>query len=375
MSLILTLVCGLFLAYANGANDNFKGVATLYGSGTTSYKKALAWATLTTLLGSLTAVFLAKGLIIAFSGKGLVPNHILELKSFPLAVGLAAATTVMLATRFGFPVSTTHSLVGSLIGAGFVAMGTGINLNQAMGTFFLPLLISPLFAAFGVILLHPLVSKAGRFLNITKENCLCVGSRVLRVVPRGISMEEAIMTVPSGIEITVGTKAQCMERYQGRVLGIDVGSLLDALHYLSAGVVSFARGLNDTPKIVAVLLVGGYFNPPLAMVFVGFFIGVGGILHSRKVAEKMSHNITKMNHAEGLLANLITSFLVIFASRLGMPVSTTHVSCGALFGIGAVTSKANLKTINSIIASWLITLPLAMILSGVFFLLLREVMA
>lgn len=72
MVLVLVLLCGLFLAYANGANDNFKGVATLYGSGTTTYKKALVWATLTTAIGSLTAVFLAKSLIVAFSGKGLL---------------------------------------------------------------------------------------------------------------------------------------------------------------------------------------------------------------------------------------------------------------------------------------------------------------
>ncbi|HBF12431.1 MAG TPA: inorganic phosphate transporter [Deltaproteobacteria bacterium] len=376
MSFVLpVLLIGIFLAYANGANDNFKGVATLYGSGTTTYKKALAWATFTTLLGSLAAVLLAKGLIVAFSGKGLVPNHILELKSFPLAVGLAAATTVMLATRFGFPISTTHSLVGSLIGAGFAAMGAGIHLDQVLGTFFLPLLISPVLAIFGAIALYPLIKKVGQFLNITKENCLCVGTKVLGVVPQGISAEQALMTVTSGIEVTVGTKAQCVERYQGHVFGIDVGSLLDALHYLSAGAVSFARGLNDTPKIVAILLVSGTFNPLLAMTLVGLVIGVGGILHAKKVAETMSHDITEMNHAEGLLANLVTSFLVIFASRFGMPVSTTHVSCGALFGIGAATSKARLKTISGIIASWLITLPVAMILSGVFFLLLREVLA
>jgi PiT family inorganic phosphate transporter len=181
------------------------------------------------------------------------------------------------------------------------------------------------------------------------------------------------MNVSSGVEITTGTKAQCVERYQGRVLGIDVGSLLDGLHYLSAGAVSFARGLNDTPKIAAILLVGSVFDPLIAIVLVGFLIGVGGILHAKKVAEKMSHDITEMNHAEGLLANLVTSSLVIFASRFGMPVSTTHVSCGALFGIGAATSKAHFKTIRGIVASWVITLPVAMILSGVFFLLLREV--
>ena len=372
---LLILLIGLFLAYANGANDNFKGVATLYGSSTTSYKKALIWATITTAAGSLTALLLAKGLLAAFSGKGLVPNAVLELRSFPLAVGLAAATTVMLATRFGFPISTTHSLVGALIGTGLMAVGTKISFHQIMGAFFLPLLISPVMAVLSAIVLYPLIKKAGCFLNISKEHCLCVGTKVLGVVPQGVNMEQALMTMSSELEITTGTKTQCVERYQGSVLGIDVGSALDVLHYLSAGAVSFARGLNDTPKIAAILLVGGALDPLVAIILVGLLIGVGGMLHTRRVAEKMSLDITGMNHAEGLFANLVTSFLVIFASRLGMPVSTTHVSCGALFGIGTATSKAHFKTISSIIASWIITLPVAMTLSAVLFLVFREVIA
>ena len=73
MTWVLAILFGLFLAYANGANDNFKGVATLYGSGTTSYKRALLWATATTFLGSATALLLAQALLTTFTGKGLVP--------------------------------------------------------------------------------------------------------------------------------------------------------------------------------------------------------------------------------------------------------------------------------------------------------------
>ena len=107
------LIFGLFLAWANGANDNFKGVATLYGSNTTPYKKALILTTIATVLGSLTALFFAKELIIVFKGKGLVPEEVMGLKEFPVAVGLGAAVTVMLATKFGLPVSTTHALIGA----------------------------------------------------------------------------------------------------------------------------------------------------------------------------------------------------------------------------------------------------------------------
>src|SRR4026208_2386170 len=99
----------LFLAYANGANDNFKGVATLFGSGTATYRTALLWATGTTLAGSLCALLLAQAWIGAFKGRGLVPDAVTTQGRFLLSVSLAAASTVLLATRLGMPVSTTHA--------------------------------------------------------------------------------------------------------------------------------------------------------------------------------------------------------------------------------------------------------------------------
>src|SRR4051812_10002332 len=117
----LVILATLFLAYANGANDNFKGVATLYGSGTTSYRTALAWATLTTLAGSLLAIWTSAALVKQFGGRGLVPEDVAASMRFVLSIGLAAALTVLLATFLGFPISTTHALTGALVGAGLVA--------------------------------------------------------------------------------------------------------------------------------------------------------------------------------------------------------------------------------------------------------------
>src|SRR5580765_8867064 len=116
-----------FLAYSNGANDNFKGVASLFGSRTCSYKTAISWATITTGAGSITAIFLAQTLLKKFSGKGLVPDAIVGSPHFLLAVAIGAALTVILATRFGFPISTTHSLIGAIIGSGLVAVGGAVN--------------------------------------------------------------------------------------------------------------------------------------------------------------------------------------------------------------------------------------------------------
>src|SRR6476659_513051 len=91
VALVLVVFAVLFLAYSNGANDNFKGVATLFGSGTCRYRTALAWATATTVSGSLLALVLAHGLLDTFKGKGLVPDAVTTLPRFLIAVSLGAA--------------------------------------------------------------------------------------------------------------------------------------------------------------------------------------------------------------------------------------------------------------------------------------------
>ena len=116
MSVVL-LVATLLIAFVNGANDNMKGVATLYGAGVLSYRKALGLATVSTALGSMVSISLAAGLVHAFSAKGLLPSALLTTQ-FLTAVALGAAGAVLTATRIGMPVSTTHALVGGIVGAG-----------------------------------------------------------------------------------------------------------------------------------------------------------------------------------------------------------------------------------------------------------------
>lgn len=116
------------------------------------------------------------------------------------------------------------------------------------------------------------------------------------------------------------------------MFGIDAASTLDALHYLSAGLVSFARGLNDTPKIAALLLLAPAFGGFSSTTLVGVAMAIGGVVSAKRVAGTMSEKITTMNHGQGFTANFITGLIVIGASRLGMPVSTTHVSAGLYLG-------------------------------------------
>ena len=361
MALAFILIAVVCLAYANGANDNFKGVATLFGSGTADYRRALLWGTGTTLLGSLTAVFLAGALLSNFSGKGLVDDALVARADYGAAVALGAGLTVLLATRIGMPISTTHGLVGALVGAGWAA-GSAIDVARLGSTFFLPLLLSPLLALLTAGVSYPMLHAARRRFGITEQSCICVGTEVVEFATAGNAAAVAVRV--EEISAQYGTTAECRSRYAGRMLGLEAAALLDRLHYLSAGAVSFARGLNDTPKIAALLLLapalGGFGSTAL----VGVMMAAGGLISARRVAETMSRKITPLNHGQGFTANLFTSLIVIGASRFGMPVSTTHVSCGSLFGIGLATRGAQWAMIGKILIAWVTTLPLGALLGA-----------
>jgi len=364
---IVIVAATLFVAYTNGANDNFKGVATLFGSGTTDYRKALAWATITTFAGSLTAFFLATRLISMFQGEGLVPDFLIRSEPFLAAVILGAALTVILATKIGMPISTTHSLTGALFGSGIVAVGLQLGFQTLLTGFFLPLLVSPLLAVVLAVAGYPLLNRAIGFAGLTQENCLCVGSERVPVftTPDGVLFTEST----PGLRVFVDRESVCAQQLTGTVVGINGQRLLDIAHFFSAGAVSFARGLNDTPKLVALGLAVSVLDLAWSIALVALFMAVGGLIHSKQIAETLSQRITAMDPAQGFLANLVTSFLVIFASKWGLPVSTTHVSCGALFGIGIANRQAQWKVIRTILMAWLLTLPTAAFLSaGVYWL-------
>jgi inorganic phosphate transporter, PiT family len=369
---IIIVGATLFVAYANGANDNFKGAATLFGSGTADYRRALGWATITTFAGSLTAFFLATRLVSMFQGNGLVPGFLIQSQPFLVAVIFGAALTVILATKIAIPISTTHSLTGALLGSGLVAAGGQLGLHTLLAGFFLPLLVSPMIAMALAALCYPLFSRAIAHVGLTRENCVCVGNEL---VPTFVTADGMVFTETTpGLRVIVDNPAACARRLSGTVFGINGQRLLDIGHFVSAGSVSFARGLNDTPKLVALGLAMSVLDLASSVVLVALFMAMGGLMHSRKIAETVGKRITPMDSDQGFVANLATSFLVIFASKWGVPVSTTHVSCGALFGIGIANGQARWPMIRTILLAWFLTLPTAALLSGVSYIVLKSFM-
>lgn len=368
---MLLVLAVLFLAYANGANDNFKGVATLFGSKTVDYNGALRWATFCTLAGSLAAISLATTLVKNFSGKGLVSEDLVQSPFFTLSIALGASLTIFLATKIGMPVSTTHALVGALMGSGLIAVGMNFNFEKLAGVFLMPLLVSPMLALLLSSMAYVLLRKLRLHFGVSKKSCLCIGAVPEASVQLSSGKNKFTPFGPSPSQVRFANEKDCIELYEGAFLGINAQKFLDSLHFLSAGVVSFARGLNDTPKIAGLLLIFGALDLRLGLFILGIAMAFGGLLNAKKVAETISNKIVPMNHGQGFTANLITGILVTTASVHGLPVSTTHVSVGSIFGIGAVHGNADLKTIRNIVLSWVLTLPMACLFSATLYWILN----
>jgi PiT family inorganic phosphate transporter len=350
------LIAGAALAFSNGANDNFKGFATVWGSQTLSYRRALALATIATVLGSLTSLVLAESLVGQFSGRGLVPDDVAGDSAFVLSVGFGAAATVALATRVGLPISTTHALIGGLVGAGLAQGGGSVNMANLTGTFLLPLLVSPFVAATLGALAYALMRRRNPDMD-----CACVVAD--SVVPESSGSIVARQEVAA--HLVVASSAQC-NQLDSPAVRVRVSSVLDRVHTFSAATICFARGVNDTPKLTAVFLAAQAFDARGAVLAVAVIMAAGGLLFSRRVARTMSQRMVRMDHAQGLSANLTSAGLIILASKLGMPVSTTHVSVGSIAGVGVGARSIDWKTANSVLLSWVATLPLAGLVAYVF---------
>lgn len=348
----LLIGVAVFLAFGNGANDNFKGFATVWGTASLSYRQALLLATLATVAGSLLSLVLAQGLVQQFSGKGLLPQGLVEAPSFLTSVGLGAALTVMMATRAGLPISTTHALIGGLVGAGLSANPEQLQFAKLGNAFILPLLLSPLLAAGLGLLTYRLLR-----LRPTQIDCACITTPQTTVLAAELALPQA-----ASPRLVLASDADCDQPgVTGQAVGfrVSISRLFDRLHVFSASLICFARAVNDTPKLAALLVASHMLSAQVSLVMMAAAMALGGLLLSRRVALTMSQRVTRMNPSQGLAANLITSALVLTASQFALPVSTTHVSVGAIAGVGAGGNTLNRAALRSILLSWLATLPIA----------------
>lgn len=311
---------GLFgavlLAFANGANDISKSIATLVGSGESDYKRAVVLTSLAVAAGAIMASAWAVKMTLLFTKGMLLPQAQVH-QLFAMSVLAGAIGWVFLATRLGLPVSTTHAIVGSVILTAVYAFGfDSVFWAGVTKKVLLPLLLSPI-PAFG--LAHAIFK--GLFWLCRQKYCL-----------------------------------NC-----------------HWAHWMSAMSSGFARGLNDTPKIAALGLAFYFLADPNGHVAPRWFFlilaaanAAGGIVMGLKVTDTLAHKVTQMDHLEGFAANLATAVLTIATAVHGFPVSTTHVSSSAIMGMGLRNGArtVNWKVAGEIMAAWVITLPAAGIISA-----------
>jgi PiT family inorganic phosphate transporter len=322
----LRLPGGLLLvaavAYANGANDVSKGIATLVGSGVADYRRAIAWGTGCTVVGALLSVGTGAALADTFS-KGLLTSAGGVTFAFAIGVIVGTAAWVALATRLSLPVSTTHALTGAIVGSGAVVFGLhGVRWSALLQKIVVPLLLSPVLGL--------------------------VVAVVLIVVLRAVAVRRG----------------------------------LHGLHWLSSGATSLARGLNDAPKLagLAVLLALPLrHTAPSSTGWLGVYLliacamGLGSLIAGQRVTRTLATKITRMDDREGTASNVCTAVLVTAAALRGLPVSTTHVSSGSIIGIGAEAhdGRLDLRVIRDIALAWVITLPGAGLLAVIGWSLVR----
>ena len=356
----LLIAATLVLAFANGANDVSKGIATLVGSGISNYRRAILWGSFCTVAGGLVAPFASQGLVSTFSGKDLLLQPASE-PQFLFAIAAGAIGWLLIATRTGLPVSTTHSLAGALIGAAIVSRGmSGLAWSAVATKIALPLLGSPLLSLLIVLavvpLVRPLLQRADRY-------CLCVEERELvNVTAGGASYRQRVP------EMNVAPVESC-------TTPVARFAAIDTLHWVTSGATSFFRGLNDTPKILAVgvgaaALTG--MSAGYAYVLVAAAMGAGSVMAGFRVTRTLAEKVTPMTPSNGFMANVVTSILVGTASQFALPVSTTHVSSGAIIGIGVSEPRRAVrwKTVAEMLSAWAVTLPVSAILAAVVVVLL-----
>lgn len=359
------------MALYNGANDVSKGVATLHGSGLCGYRGALAWGTVWTVAGGLTAVFIASGLLKVFS-KGIVADGMNLGVNFSMAVAVGVSVWVLLSTRTGMPVSTTHSVVGAVLGPVLLSFGPSMILWQSLGyKIVIPLLLSP----FAALLITSVFYRAGYgLLSRFSRYCLCFETKTSDCCVAAGEGQLAASRGDATLSAVAGTVKGCEQDLAASVR-MDVN---DIAHWVSSALISFARALNDTPKIVAVLFASAAFTGgDLKYVFllVALSMGLGSYLMGRRVTETLSKKITAMDRHDSVIANLSTAFLVVFASRLGMPVSTTHVSGGSIIGVGLKRGDGsfNRNIVSGMLLAWFVTLPAAGIISAIAYVALNHI--
>ncbi|WP_339080792.1 inorganic phosphate transporter [Pseudomonas sp. TMP9] len=411
-TLLLLLAClfGFFMAWGVGANDVANAMGTSVGSKALTIKQAIMIAIVFEFAGA----YLAGGAVTETIKNGIVDASMISPDLMVLGMMsalLAAGTWLLVASSRGWPVSTTHSIVGAVIG--FAAVGVSMDAVhwEGVGPIVASWVVSPVLS--GMIAFGLFISV--QRLIIDTDDPFLNAKRFVPMYMFATGFMVTIMTVTKGLK-HIGLD---LSNTQGFLLAVTIGiavmllgiGLLSRIkideeadrdfHYASvekvfavlmiftACAMAFAHGSNDVANavgplaaIVGVIQSGGELAVGAKSAVPGWVLLLGAVgiviglaTYGYKVIATIGKQITELTPSRGFAAELATASTVVGASAIGLPISTTHTLVGAVLGVGLARGigALNLGVIGKIFMSWLITLPIGAALSILFFFILRGI--
>ncbi|MFK7733012.1 MAG: inorganic phosphate transporter [Pseudomonadales bacterium] len=410
--LIMAAAFGFFMAWGIGANDVANAMGTSVGSKALTIKQAIFIAIIFEFAGA----FLAGGEVTSTIRKGIIDSAAIEGSPDLLVFGmlaslLAAGTWLLIASMAGWPVSTTHSIVGSLVG--FAVVGLGFDAVQwgKVSSIVASWVVSPVLAGTMAFLLFMSVQKLvldtdDPFKNAKKwvpMYMFLVGWMISMVTltkglkhvgvdfsygqSMGIATLVGLGVVVLGVIMLRRVQPdEALEAHSGSRFA-NVERVFGILMIFTACAMAFAHGSNDVANaigplaaIVSVISSGGEVAAKSALPLWILVLGGGGIAiglatYGFKVMATIGKKITELTPTRGFAAELAAASTVVLASATGLPISTTHTLVGAVLGVGLARGIAalNLRVVGSIFVSWLVTLPAGAGLTILFFFILRAI--
>lgn len=309
--LVITISLALLYSYGNGLNDAANALATIVATRVVTPTVAVLMGGVMNLLGALTGTAVAKTI-----GKGIVDPEYMTQAAVMSAI-LAAVSWVLVATRFGFPVSVSHSLVAGVLGSGIATAGVARVDETVVAKVMMALAFSPLLGFAGAFVFMVILSWILR--NWTRSTAHAVFGK---------------------------------------------------LQIMSAALLAYSHGKNDAQNAVGIMALGWavYYSADVTVetwmqISAGLAIGLGTALGGWRVINTLGTKITRLNPASGFTANMAAAAVIEAASNIGLPVSTTHTSSSAIIGVGSTrgTSAISFGVIGGIFGAWLVTYPFCLV--------------
>ncbi|HIL42770.1 MAG TPA: inorganic phosphate transporter [Gammaproteobacteria bacterium] len=406
--LMLAVAFGLFMAWGVGANDVANAMGTSVGSGAITIKQAIIIAIVFEFAGAI----LAGGEVTATIRKGILDAALFNDSPHLLIYGmlaslLAAGCWLLIASSLGWPVSTTHSIVGAIVGFGAVGVGVDAVAWDKVSNIAMSWIVSPLVAGTIAFMLF----RSLQSLIIDTENPFENAKKYVPFYMFLVGFVISLVTIFKGLK-HIGLNFDIETSYYLAtcfgVLVAVVGAIIirrikispdededfyftsmervfGVLMIITAAAMAFAHGSNDVANaigplaaIFGVIESGGIIGAKSTLPLWVLLVGGGGIVfglitYGHKVIATVGTGITQLTPSRGFAATLAAASTVVIASGTGLPVSTTQVLVGAVLGVGLARGMAALDTrvIKKIFLSWIVTLPAGALMSIVFFFALK----